>query len=198
MKTLLAISAAPNEGSNSDTLLEEFSRGASDAGVKVIHVHLYDLHLPYFNYGNRKAEPPDDPQNKDVKLLQTLMMEASGIAIASPVWNFSIPAVLKNMLDRISFFARVTRTPYSMKKHGGLSHLHCYYIFTTGVPWYGWLFDSLAYYSTKITMWYFGAKNHGLLKAHNCGNGSKNVVRERPELMTKAYKKGFKFAKKYL
>ncbi len=197
-KIILAIYAAPNKDSNSATLLDEFCKGAEAGGAAIEKIYLYDLHLPYFNYGNRKAEPPDNPENKDVKMLEKQIMGASGLVIASPVWNFSVPAILKNLLDRISYFGRVFRHPYSMRKQPNFTHLHCFYIFTTGVPWYGWLFDSLAYYHTKITMWYFGAKNHGLLKVHNCGNGAKNIVHDRPWLLQKAYNKGVWFASKYL
>lgn len=197
-KTLLAIYSAPNKDSNSATLLDEFCRGAESAGAKIEKVYLYDLHLPYFNYGNRKAEPPDNPDNRDVKKMEKLMMEAHGLVIAAPIWNFAVPAKLKNLLDRISYFGRVLKHAYSMKKQPNLTHLHCFYIFTAGVPWYGWLFDSLAYYQTRITMWYFGAKNHGLIKAFNCGFTQKTSVKNRPKLLKKAYNKGVSFAKKYL
>ena len=130
--------------------------------------------------------------------IERLIMSAHGLVIASPVWNFSVPAILKNLLDRISYFGRVARHPYTMRKQPNFTHLNCFYIFTTGVPWYGWPFDSLAYYHTKITMWYFGAKNHGILKAHNCGNGSKNIVQSCPKILQKAYNKGVWFANKYL
>lgn len=198
MQTLLAISTSPKQDSNSTTLLMEFCRGAEAEGIKIEHIHLYDLHIPYFNYENRKADPAYLHANRDIKKLESLIMNSQALVIASPVWNFSVPAVLKNFMDRISYFARVFKKQGTMRKQPNLKHLHCYYIFTTGTPWYGWPFDSLAYYHTKITMWYFGAKNHGLLKAHACGNGSKNVVKTRPRLMKKAYNRGRRFARCYL
>ncbi|MBI5411711.1 NAD(P)H-dependent oxidoreductase [Candidatus Peregrinibacteria bacterium] len=198
MKTLLAISSAPNRDSNSTTLLEEFCRGAETAGVHVERVHLYDLHLPYFDYENRKAEPADNVANRDIKKMEEFLINSHGLVIAAPVWNFSVPAILKNFLDRISYIGRVFKHKKSMHKQPNLTQLHCYYIFTFGVPWYGWLFDSLAYYHTTLTLWYCGGKNHGLLKASDCGNGSTNVVKNRPKLLHKAYKKGRWFAQKYL
>ena len=198
MKTLLAISASPNQDSNSATLLEEFCRGARDAGAVIERVHLYDLHLPYFHYDNRKADPAEAIENRDIKKMESLLMSSRGLVIASPVWNFSVPAILKNFLDRISYIGRVFKKQGSMHKQPNLTHLHCYYIFTFGVPWYGWIFDSLAYYQTRLTFWYFGAHNHGLLKVGGCGNGSKNVVKNRPRLLVKTYKKGWRFAKRYL
>lgn len=197
-KQLLAIYCAPNKDSNSATLCDEFCKGVESAGIQVEKVYLYDLHLPYFNYKNRKADPPDSQENKDIKLMENLMMKSNGMVIAAPVWNFGVPAKLKNVMDRISYFGRVFKHEYSMKKQPNLHHINCYYIFTTGAPWYGWLFDSLAYYQTKITMWYFGGKNRGLLKAANCGNGSKNVVKERVRLLNQARRRGEKFAKRYL
>ncbi len=197
-KLILAISAAPNHDSNSTLLLSSFCNGARSEGVEIKHMHLYDLHLPYFNYGNRKAEPPDDPDNQDVRQLKNLLLKADGLVIASPVWNFSAPAILKNFLDRISYFGRVYKDQFKVTKKPNFTQLHCYYIFTTGAPWYGWPFDAMAYYTTKLTMWYYGAKNHGLILQTNCGNGSRNVVKDRPRALEKAYKKGQKFARKYI
>lgn len=197
-KRLLAIYSAPNKDSNSATICDEFCKGVESIGIHVEKVYLYDLHLPYFNYKNRKADPPESQENRDIKKLEDLMLHSPAMVIATPVWNFSVPAKLKNVMDRISYFGRVFKHPYSMRKQPNLHHINCYYIMTTGAPWYGWLFDSLAYYHTKITFWYFGGKNRGLLKAHNCGNGSKNVVKDRPRLLLKAYKKGQRFAKKYI
>jgi len=197
-KQLVAIYCAPNRDSNSATLCDEFCRGVETAGIHVEKIYLYDMHLPYFNYKNRKADPPESRENKDIKLMEKMLLGSKGIVIATPVWNFSVPAKLKNMMDRISYFGRVFKHPYSMKKQPNLHHVNCFYIMTTGAPWYGWLFDSIAYFQTKLTMWYFGGRNRGLLKAHNCGNGSKNVVKKRRRLLQKSYKKGYKFAKKYL
>jgi len=194
-KVLLAISSAPNKDSNSAVLLEHFCEGAEFAGVRVERVFLYDLSLSYFNYGNRRAEPPDESGNKDVRTMEKLIMGADGLVIAAPVWNFSIPAVLKNLLDRMSYFALVYKKEGDVRKTGSLNHLNCFYIMTTGAQWFAWIVDRIAYLQLKRTMWYFGAKNRGLLKAHHCGNGSQNVVKDRPNLLKKAYREGVRFGK---
>ncbi|QQR83697.1 NAD(P)H-dependent oxidoreductase [Candidatus Peregrinibacteria bacterium] len=197
-KTILALYCAPNKDSNSATLLDYFCEGAASKGVQISKLYLYDLHLPYFDYNNRLAEPADARENVDLRKIEALMMSSQALVIASPVWDFSVPAILKNFMDRISYFARVYKHQDSMRKQPNLDHLDCFYIFTTGAPWYGWLFDSLAYFHTKLTFWYFGSKNRGLLRAHGCGNGSTNVVKGRPALLAKARKKGERFASKYL
>lgn len=105
VKKIVAISSSPSKGRNSDTMLDHFISGVENEGkdlVKVEKFYLEDIYFDHYDYANRMGPTENE---KDFSELAYKMDEADGIIIATPTYNFSVPASLKNLIDRISFIA---------------------------------------------------------------------------------------------
>jgi len=74
------------------------ARTAKDAGAEVTLIDLADFDMPIYN-GDIEA---DTGLPENAKRLKQLFVENDGFFIASPEYNSSIPALLKNALDWIS------------------------------------------------------------------------------------------------
>src|SRR5215831_12688321 len=78
------------------------AKGARDAGAEVMLIDLKDFPLPLFDQ-DLEAEQ-GMPENG--KKLKQLFIDHDGLLIASPEYNSSITAVLKNAIDWVSRPAR--------------------------------------------------------------------------------------------
>ena len=85
--------------------------------------------------------------------MQKHVENASGLVIATPVWNFGVPAHLKNFIDRMGSFA-LDET----RSRGTLNGKPFYIIFTGGAPkpaWTGLMKKTTAFVPEALR--YFGA-----------------------------------------
>lgn len=128
-----------NEPSNSNVLADHFIEGLKEVpGVTFEKIRLKELNLHHFtlaDYNDETCEP-------DYHRIKTLIQDASAVVFASPVWNFSVPAHLKNLIDRVGAFGldRETHSVGQLKgKPFGL-------IFTGGAPMIAW--KALMYLTT--------------------------------------------------
>ena len=99
-KNVLIISSSPRKGGNSDILCDAFAEGAKETGNEVEKVRIADLTIGYCTgcYACQKTGTcaiTDDAQSVIDK-----MMAADVIALASPVYFYSICAQLKALIDR--------------------------------------------------------------------------------------------------
>lgn len=97
---VLAISGSPRKGGNSDILVDEFLRGASDAGAETEKIYLQDLSISpcracYGCRGKGRCVQNDDEDSVLEKLI-----EADAIILSSPVYFYSVSAQMKTMIDR--------------------------------------------------------------------------------------------------
>lgn len=98
---VLAISASPRKGGNSDVLCDQFLKGAEEAGHEVEKVRLQTKKIApclacYKCFeGEHKC-----CQKDDVAEILDKMMAADLIVLASPVYFYSICAQLKILIDR--------------------------------------------------------------------------------------------------
>ncbi len=92
---VLAIAGSTRADSYNKKLVKEASEIAREMGAKVIVVDLNDFHMPFYDADFERREGM--PAN--AKRLRSLMMSSDAIIIASPEYNASIPAVLKNAID---------------------------------------------------------------------------------------------------
>lgn len=136
---VVIIVAGTNEPSNSNTLADHFIEGLKEIpGVSFEKIRLKELSLHHFtlvDYHDETCEP-------DYHRMKTLIQDASAVVFATPVWNFSVPAHLKNFIDRIGAFGldRETHSVGQLKgKPFGL-------IFTGGAPMIAW--KALMYLTT--------------------------------------------------
>ena len=192
---IVVLSASTNESSNSDYLADRFiegmQNGTSVSDVQMSKLRLKDLSINHFHVSY--YEPQAD-QGEDFRRVQSLMEAAHGFVIATPVWNFSVPAHLKNLIDRMGSFA-LNET----RSLGTLKGKPFYLIFTGGVPMPGWtvlqrkttshLPESLQYFGASFIGQHFEPKcmkRRGVFGL---------VVDQRPDSIALVRRKGFNFAK---
>lgn len=137
---ILAIVAGTNEPSNSNVLAESFLEGARTvAGTQVEKIRLKDLHIEHFTLDYYKRACPS---KDDFCLVQEKIERADGILIAAPIWNFSVPAHLKNVMDRMGAFALDEET----HSKGQLKGKPFFFLYTGGAPLIAW--KALMYLTT--------------------------------------------------
>jgi chromate reductase, NAD(P)H dehydrogenase (quinone) len=95
---LLAFAGSTRTASFNKQLVKIAAEGAREAGAAVTLVDLRDLPMPLFDGDLEDAEGL--PAN--AKKLKALFRENDGFLIASPEYNSSITAVLKNSIDWVS------------------------------------------------------------------------------------------------
>ncbi len=95
---ILAFAGSTRAESYNKKLLKIAMNGAQAAGAEVTYLALRDIPLPLFDEDLEAQEglPPNARKLKD------LMLAHQGLLIASPEYNSSISAVLKNAIDWVS------------------------------------------------------------------------------------------------
>ncbi|MFO1023049.1 MAG: NAD(P)H-dependent oxidoreductase [Planctomycetales bacterium] len=94
---ILAFSGSLRAGSFNQTLIRIGVQGAAAAGAEVTVISLRDYPLPVFDQDIEAREVPDNA----LKLLELFRMH-DGLLIASPEYNSSVTAALKNAIDWVS------------------------------------------------------------------------------------------------
>ena len=99
-KKVLVLSASLRAGGNSDTLADEFVRGARDAGHQVEKVALRDKTIGFCKgclacQSTRRCVIHDDGD-----AIAQQMLEADVIAFATPIYYYGMCGQMKTMLDR--------------------------------------------------------------------------------------------------
>jgi chromate reductase len=92
---VLAFAGSTREDSYNKKLIQEAANIASSMDAEVTVIDLKDFPMPLYDADLEKRSGL--PEN--AKKLRNLMLQSSVIFIASPEYNHSIPAVLKNALD---------------------------------------------------------------------------------------------------
>ena len=99
-KNILIISSSPRKGGNSDTLCDEFKKGAETAEHSVEKLFLRDYKINYCTgcgacYNTKKCSQKDDMQ-----IILDKMIKADVIVLATPVYFYTMCGQLKTMIDR--------------------------------------------------------------------------------------------------
>ena len=94
---LLAFAGSLRSGSFNRRLIHTLAQGAADAGAEVDLIQLRDFPLPVYDGDIEAAGMPEN-----VRALQARLAAADGLLIATPEYNGSMPALVKNTLDWIS------------------------------------------------------------------------------------------------
>ena len=95
---ILAFAGSLRKASSNKKLAAIAAHGAREAGAEVTLIDLKDFPLPLFDQ-DLEAEQ-GMPENG--KKLKKLFIDHDGLLIASPEYNSSFPAVLKNAIDWVS------------------------------------------------------------------------------------------------
>ena len=92
---ILAFAGSTREGSYNKLLVRIAAQGARTAGAEVTLLDLRDLPLPLYD-GDLETQEGLPPNARKFK---ALMLAHQGLLIASPEYNSSVSALLKNALD---------------------------------------------------------------------------------------------------
>lgn len=188
---VLVLVAGTNEPSNSNMLADTFIQGMQQAGA--VHVEkrrIKDMRIGHFLLD---FYDPQCSQEEDFCEFQHLFEEAQGFVIATPVWNFGVPAHLKNLIDRMGSFALD-----ASRSRGTLQGKPFYLLFTGGAPmpaWKGLMQKTTSFVPEALK--YFGGSYMGHHFEPKCTKGRGVfglVVDTRPESLAAVRKKGHAFA----
>ncbi len=189
---IAVIVAGMNEPSNSNVLADAFIEGMKQVpGITFEKVRLRELSLEHFtldHYAGKNSE-------EDYRRLETMFKDSRGVVFATPIWNFSVPAHLKNMIDRIGAFLLDSETHSKGQLNGRPFAL----IYTGGAPLIAWqalmylttlhVAEAIKYYGGTVVFRHFEPK---------CLPGPGKfglVVDKRPKTLEKMRKAGTAFAK---
>lgn len=100
MKKVLILSGSPRKGGNSDTLCDEFMKGAIEAGCEVEKVFIADKNIGYCNACYACKDTGICAIKDDMPEILQKMLNANIIVLSSPVYFYSISAQLKTVIDR--------------------------------------------------------------------------------------------------
>ncbi|MAQ00685.1 MAG: FMN reductase [Alteromonadaceae bacterium] len=95
MVKVLAFSGSTRSGSLNQALVENAADAAREAGAEVTVINLADYAMPIFN----QDEEDEYGIPERAQAFKQLLIEHDAFLIASPEYNSSYPAVLKNAID---------------------------------------------------------------------------------------------------
>ena len=97
---ILAISASPRRGGNSDVLCDEFLKGAAENGHETRKIRLAEKNIAPCAACYGCAETHVCVRRDDMAEVLAALKAADGIVLASPVYFYSVCASMKTMIDR--------------------------------------------------------------------------------------------------
>ena len=100
MKKVLILSGSPRKGGNSDTLCDEFMKGAIDAGNEVEKIFVAGKNIGYCKGCYACKDTGICVIKDDMAEVLQKMLDADVIVLSSPVYFYSISAQLKAVIDR--------------------------------------------------------------------------------------------------
>ena len=99
-KKILIISSSPRKNGNSETLCDEFAKGAAEAGNEVEKINLRDKKIRFCKACYACAKLGKCIQKDDVAEILDKMMSSDVLVLASPVYFYSMNAQIKALIDR--------------------------------------------------------------------------------------------------
>jgi len=188
---IIALSCSPSRKRNSDTMLDHFIDGMMEIpNIEVEKIYLEDIPINTYNFQNSTG--PQENEQLFKELSEKIKNESFGLVIATPTYNFSVPAHLKNFIDRIRFFALnfEEKNNFGQPK-GELKNLRTYFLVSGGTP--NWaekiLFFTFPSFWLRGIFLYFNAKVMG---AYYSGD---TQTFKNKKILKKCFRKGKKYAK---
>lgn len=100
-KNVVILSSSPRRGGNSDTLCDEFMRGAIEASNQVEKIFLRDKIIHYCTgCSTCSIHQKPCPQKDDAAEIIEKMVNADVIVMGTPVYFYSMSAQMKTLIDR--------------------------------------------------------------------------------------------------
>ena len=105
VKKVLGIGSSPRKGGNSDILLKRMLKGARDEGVATEEIQLRDYQFqPCIGCERCRKEKRCVELQDGMQLIYPKIVEASGLILISPVYNYNVTAWMKAFIDRLYCF----------------------------------------------------------------------------------------------
>ncbi len=187
---IIALSTSPSRGRNSDTMLDHFIKGVrSVSGVEIEKIYLGDIPIDYYSYENSKGVGPHE--EKFAELIEKIK-NSKGLVIATPTYNFSVPAHLKNFIDRLRFIALDLGEKNILgQPKGMLDYLSMYFLVSGGTPTWAQkiLFFTFPPFWLRGVFLYFGAKVMGAIYTGDIRSFENHSVHIKCEKAGKKYAK---------
>lgn len=194
-KKILALSCSPSHGWNSDTMLDSFIAGAEKVkGTEIKKIYITDIKCDNYSFEN-KTGPRE--HEEDLKKLLNEIETSNAIVIATPTYNFAVPAGIKNIIDRMRPIALdMSKTNILMQPTGKLDYIKTFFIVSGGTPWWAQklLFPIFPPLWLKVVFKYYGAKNKGSIYAGSLK--ASTLAKNNKGLLKKCARLGKSFAKK--
>lgn len=101
-KNVLIISSSPRKGGNSDTLCDEFARGAKESNNHVEKFFLKDKTINYCTGCGLCVENNNTgcSQNDDMTEVLDKIINSDIIVLATPIYFYAMSAQMKTLIDR--------------------------------------------------------------------------------------------------
>ena len=108
-KKILIISSSPRKNGNSETLCDEFAKGAAEAGNEVEKIRLSDKKINYcLGCGVCNATGKCVQKDDMAEILQKII-DSDVIVLASPVYFYAMNGQMKTFIDRtITKYTQIT------------------------------------------------------------------------------------------
>lgn len=188
MKKIVAIIGSPENNGNSETLLRAFLEGTKSTNS--VDILVYDLKdIPMENY-NYRVRTPLHSEKEFCSLLKNIQ-RADCLIVATPTYNFSVPAKVNNFVDRLSYIALnyKEKNIFGQPK-GQLKKLKTYFIVSGGTSNLvkGIFFPLFPDFWLQIVFWYYGASRVGSFYGGSLTYV--NHARNKRKLLKKVRRKG--------
>jgi len=99
-KKVLVISGSPRKGGNSDTLCDQFVKGANEAGNEVEKIFIRDKKINFCTGCYACKKDGDCIQKDDMAEILDKMMSADVILMATPAYFYTMNGKMKTLIDR--------------------------------------------------------------------------------------------------
>lgn len=99
-KTVLILSTSPRKDGNSDTLAEEFARGAREAGHRVEKIELYNKAIGFCRGCLACQKTRRCVIHDDADMIAQKMLTADVLVFATPIYFYEMCGQMKTLLDR--------------------------------------------------------------------------------------------------
>ena len=182
-KFILVLKSSPRQNGNSNTLAEQLTAGAQEAGAEVESLMLHEMDIRPCDACDTCQETGVCIVKDDMQKIYPLLKKADAIVIASPIYWFTISAQAKLCIDRWYVLEGAGGSALHGKQIGIILTYGDTDLYTSGGINAIHTFESIfRYLGAEIAGWVYGSANE-------IGDAKKQ-----PELMQSAHQLGAKLA----